>query len=204
MTGLSGGAALAADLTGTQLMERAKAAAKLPDEAFLAESTELAKLLEQLSVSVPMRRELDLAVESLRERAKGLRRQAEGASRDAVLTEARSLLERHAGGPLIAILENAESAALLAALDMARAKHPECPFLFLSPDEANGKIAIAAISPKSAIAKGLKAGDWVKATAAACGGSGGGKPDVAQAGGKDLSKLTDAVRAARDFEAGKA
>jgi alanyl-tRNA synthetase len=71
--------------------------------------------------------------------------------------------------------------------------------LFLSPDERNGKVSIAASVPQSWIARGLKAGDWVKAAAQACGGSGGGKPDIAQAGGKDPGKTTDAVRAAREM-----
>jgi alanyl-tRNA synthetase len=89
------------------------------------------------------------------------------------------------------------------ALDIARATRGELPVLFLSPDEANGKVAIAAGCPKEAIAKGLKAGDWVKVAAQACGGSGGGKPDLAQAGGKDPGKLLDAVRAAREWAAAR-
>jgi alanyl-tRNA synthetase len=39
----------------------------------------------------------------------------------------------------------------------------------------------------------------VKVAAQACGGSGGGKPDLAQAGGKDPGRLLDAVRAAREW-----
>jgi alanyl-tRNA synthetase len=75
----------------------------------------------------------------------------------------------------------------------------DTPILFLSPDEANSKVAIVATSPKSAIARGINAGEWVKVTALACGGSGGGKPDMAQAGGKDPSKINDAVAAAVAF-----
>jgi alanyl-tRNA synthetase len=58
-------------------------------------------------------------------------------------------------------------------------------------------VAIAATSPKPAIDKGLKAGDWVKAAAQACGGAGGGRPDTAQAGGKDTSKAREALEAAK-------
>jgi alanyl-tRNA synthetase len=42
--------------------------------------------------------------------------------------------------------------------------------------------------------RGLHAGNWVKAVAAVIGGSGGGKPDMAQAGGKEPAKLPDALR----------
>ena len=87
--------------------------------------------------------------------------------------------------------------------DCARAKLGETPILFLSPDFDGGKVAIAATCPKSAIDKGLKAGDWVKAAAQACGGAGGGRPDTAQAGGKDPSKTRDALEAAEAFAKGK-
>src|SRR5256885_16767390 len=57
---------------------------------------------------------------------------------------------------------------------------------------------VAAVSD-DLIAKGLKAGDWIRETAKVAGGGGGGRPQVAQAGGKDPSKLDDALNVARDF-----
>jgi len=45
----------------------------------------------------------------------------------------------------------------------------------------------------------LKAGDWIKHIAPIVGGSGGGKPDFAQAGGKDISKLDEAKKLALQF-----
>ena len=49
---------------------------------------------------------------------------------------------------------------------------------------------------------GLKAGDWVREAAQACGGKGGGKPDKAQGGGTEPAKLPDAINAARAFASG--
>jgi len=49
------------------------------------------------------------------------------------------------------------------------------------------------------IAKGLKAGDWIRDTAKVAGGGGGGRPQLATAGGKDLSKIDDALNTARDI-----
>jgi alanyl-tRNA synthetase len=46
--------------------------------------------------------------------------------------------------------------------------------------------------------KGVKAGDLIKPIAAVVGGSGGGKPHLAQAGGKDPSKLGEALAKARE------
>ncbi len=45
----------------------------------------------------------------------------------------------------------------------------------------------------------IKAGDWIKAIAPIVGGGGGGRPDFAQAGGKDVSKIEDAKIAALTF-----
>ena len=39
----------------------------------------------------------------------------------------------------------------------------------------------------------MKAGELVKMVCSACGGSGGGKPDSAMGGGKDITKLDDAL-----------
>ena len=59
-----------------------------------------------------------------------------------------------------------------------------------------GKISILTMATKDAVAKGAHAGNIVKAVAKICGGGGGGRPDMAQAGGKDASKLAEALDAA--------
>jgi len=45
----------------------------------------------------------------------------------------------------------------------------------------------------------LKAGDWIKAVAPIVGGGGGGRPDFAQAGGRDASKIEEAKKVALEF-----
>ena len=55
----------------------------------------------------------------------------------------------------------------------------------------SGKINILAMATKDAVAKGIHAGQIVKEVARVCGGGGGGRPDMAQAGGKDASKLDE-------------
>ena len=55
------------------------------------------------------------------------------------------------------------------------------------------KITFLAICGKEAITKGMKAGELVKMVCSACGGSGGGKPDSAMGGGKDATKMDDAL-----------
>ncbi len=62
------------------------------------------------------------------------------------------------------------------------------------PEE--GKVSIVAAFSPEVNKKGLQAGKFVGAIAKICGGGGGGRPNLAQAGGRDASKLPDALRQA--------
>ena len=61
----------------------------------------------------------------------------------------------------------------------------------------------ARLTREDAVARGIKAGDIIKAIAPICGGKGGGKPDSAMGGGTEPSKVDDALAAVDDFVAGK-
>jgi alanyl-tRNA synthetase len=63
--------------------------------------------------------------------------------------------------------------------------------------EGNGSIAV--MVGKNVQAKGIKAGDLVKDLAAACGGRGGGRPDRAQAGTKEVDKIAGAIANANNW-----
>jgi alanyl-tRNA synthetase len=58
----------------------------------------------------------------------------------------------------------------------------------------NGKAALL-VAVTSDLAKGLNAGSLIREVAAVVGGRGGGRPDLAQAGGADVGKLDAAVEA---------
>lgn len=60
---------------------------------------------------------------------------------------------------------------------------------------SSGKLSFCCSCGKEAVAKGAHAGKIVKEIAAIAGGSGGGKPDSAMAGGKDVSKIDEALNA---------
>ena len=61
------------------------------------------------------------------------------------------------------------------------------------------KITLCAAAGKSAIAAGIKAGEIVSGAAKLLGGNGGGRPDIAMAGGKDASKVDEALAFAVEF-----
>ena len=61
------------------------------------------------------------------------------------------------------------------------------------------KVTFLAVCGKDAVKAGVKAGDIVKHACTVCGGSGGGKPDSAMGGGKDPSKMAEALNSVVDF-----
>jgi len=67
---------------------------------------------------------------------------------------------------------------------------------------AGEKVTFAAFCTKAANGRGVHAGNLVRAIAQLTGGNGGGRPDSATAGGKDLSKLADALNGAADIARG--
>jgi len=66
------------------------------------------------------------------------------------------------------------------------------------PDPADGgKVVLAAAFGPAVVAAGSKAGAFIAGVAKACGGGGGGRPNLAQAGGKDGAALDGALEQAR-------
>jgi len=63
----------------------------------------------------------------------------------------------------------------------------------------DGKVMMFAAVTDDLIKKGIKAGDIVKQIAPIVGGGGGGRPQLAQAGGKKPEKLNDALQAAKEY-----
>ena len=68
---------------------------------------------------------------------------------------------------------------------------------------AGEKATLQAVCGKDAVAKGVKAGDIIKAIAPIVGGKGGGRPDSAMGGGSDAARLPEALAAVAGFVAEK-
>jgi len=63
--------------------------------------------------------------------------------------------------------------------------------------EADGKVNLVTMATDGAMAKGAHAGNLVKAIAPKVGGGGGGRPNMAQAGGKNPAGISDAIAEAK-------
>ncbi len=65
------------------------------------------------------------------------------------------------------------------------------------------KVTFLAVCGKDAVKAGVRAGDIVKHVCTVCGGNGGGKPDSAMGGGKDPSRMNEALASVAGFVATK-
>ncbi len=84
-------------------------------------------------------------------------------------------------------------------IDQVRQKHTQPTAVLLASVAAADKVVVVAGIARDLVAKGVSAGDWVGVAAKAMGGGGGGRPDMAQAGGKDAAKLPAALEAAKEY-----
>ena len=85
--------------------------------------------------------------------------------------------------------------------DFLRDKDPDTVAVLATATES--KVTFVAVCGKNAVARGIRAGDLVRAVSAVTGGKGGGKPDSAMGGGSEVLKIDDALAIVDDFVADK-
>lgn len=98
---------------------------------------------------------------------------------------------------VVAQLEGLEAADLRNVWDTIRQKLHEPVACVLATVTSKGQPALLAGATDEAVAAGFKSGDIIKQIAPLVGGGGGGRPQMAQAGGKDASGIPAALEAAR-------
>jgi len=103
-----------------------------------------------------------------------------------------------AGIPVLSVvLANADADTLRQMTDTFREKYPSGVVVLGSVTD-NKPMLISAVTD-DLIKRGLSAGDLVKSIAPLIGGSGGGRPNLAQAGGKDAAQLPNAIAAVPEY-----
>ncbi len=83
--------------------------------------------------------------------------------------------------------------------DKAKAEGDNIVAVFAAVNKEKGSANFAASCAPGAVKAGVKAGDVVRAVAKLAGGNGGGKPDFAMAGAKDIAKVDDAIAAVTEI-----
>ncbi len=155
----------------------------------------LSRLLSASPAEVPER--VSALLMDHRELQKALR----GAEAAAVQARAAELLDRAVevrGAALVhGYVGEASPEALKQAAEMLAARRPEAVIVLAASNE--GKAAFAVAVPPALVKRGLHAGRLAGAIAKLAGGGGGGRPERAQAGGRDGAKAESAVGAALDI-----
>lgn len=117
------------------------------------------------------------------------------AKSDQLLAQAESIGEFKI---IVAQLGDVDTEALKTAAERLQQKLGNSAVILASIPEPDKVSLVAAFSPE-VNKKGLQAGKFIGGIAQLCGGKGGGRPNLAQAGGRDASKLQEALKSARNL-----
>jgi alanyl-tRNA synthetase len=175
-------------LTGAKLNELLEQAGDVIDQ--------LSALLQVPTDKLPER--VTQLMDENKKLAKELKSAAKTGGPD-TLSEARDLLDAcekvGAASIIVGRLASTSIERAREAVDMLKKKAGSAAIVLGFEDD--GKAALLAGVTDDLVKKGLKAGDIIKEIAPIVGGGGGGRPQMAQAGGKDPAKLDDALAQAR-------
>ena len=145
--------------------------------------------------------ELPQKVNALQEDLSQARKQIAALRRELALGEFKQKMAsvpNVAGVPLLtASLPDADADTLRELADQFRQKHPSSVAVLATIN--NGQPMLIAAVTEDLVKRGITAGELVKFVAAPLGGGGGGRPTLAQAGGKDASKLPEALASVSDW-----
>jgi alanyl-tRNA synthetase len=134
-------------------------------------------------------------INGLQDEVEALRQQVSRVRQEWVKTEFEQKLENIplvAGVPVLSVLlKGADVDSLRLMTDIFRQKNPSGVVAIGSV--INDKPMIIVAVTEDLVKRGLNAGEFVRQAAALVGGSGGGRPVLAQAGGRDVDKLPDAL-----------
>ncbi len=128
---------------------------------------------------------------------KAAKKKSRAAGRADIVHRARRIAATAAGRIIVARLDDTDRQDLLTAMDVIRAGHRDAAVMLIGADTDTSKVSIVARVPDDLIHRGLEAGQWVRRAAEICGGRGGGRGDMAQAGGNDPTAIPAAITAAQ-------
>jgi alanyl-tRNA synthetase len=144
--------------------------------------------------------EIPERVTGLQSELKASQKQLEALKSELALVKSTQLLEQAESvgsfKVVVAEMEGVDATSLQTAAERLLQKLGEGAVVLGSSPEVQKVSLVAAFSP-AVNQKGLQAGKFIGAIAKICGGGGGGRPNLAQAGGRDPSKLKEALAQAK-------
>ena len=162
----------------------------------LAQMSEVAAQLKCRPADVTER--VASLLRELRDTQKKLEAATTGAGSDKVAAAFKSAVDHNGYKLVVARLDGLAGKDMRSAWDgirdAANGEPVACVIASATPD---GKVALLAGATDAAVASGFAAGNVIKAIAGMVGGRGGGRPNMAQAGGSDVSGIDAALEAAK-------
>ena len=144
---------------------------------------ERAKIIEEVKNSEPL-----IGIKKLKENIKSLKSEL-----DTALSSSVKELKEYKIGDTVVIIDEVKAGDIKKMIDDIKNRYDKVAvMLFMKKGD---KVLLASGSKNTPI----KAGDWIKKIAPILGGGGGGRADFAQAGGKDASKLSEAIKEALEY-----
>jgi alanyl-tRNA synthetase len=204
IVGLTGDAARQAQELASQLGSAVEKARSLPESEIPASLAAIQKSLAAPGLPLRAKRAAQAAVAELQAKyktwEKSNKAQQGGGSVDVAETASKLLdqsTELGDGKLIVGEVAGANDDTLRGVMDSLRKRVSS--YAILLGSTADARVSFIAAVSDDLIAKGLKAGDWIRETAKVAGGGGGGRPQMAQAGGKDPSKLAEALQTAKSY-----
>ena len=179
----------------------ARAGALPPDSASELPKAVAALLTEvdAASISASRKTTLRAQIAALQEKVKAMGKQVAAAMEQKAIAQARAIAQSAQNSNSLVVVSQIDCGddrqALQSAVKVIRDTLPRVAVMLFAVDEA-GKAMMHASVPDASIAKGLKAGAWLREAASAMGGKGGGKDDNAQGGAPNGQQVREAMRAA--------
>jgi len=185
-SGISAGVRRIEALTGLSAIEYYKNRDKLLKEASEAAKTQTEDIVKKIESIYD---ELKTAKKELEEANAKLVR----SSLDSIINDAPEVKGIKVAA---AKMDGLDMNALRTASDDIRNKLGSGVVILVSSKD--DKVNLIVSATKDAVAAGIHCGDIIKEAAKACGGGGGGRPDMAQAGGKNPAGMDEAIKIARE------
>ncbi|NXC21282.1 SYAC protein, partial [Corythaeola cristata] len=173
----------------------------VPNKDVQKEITDLSETLATAVIPQWQKDELREAVKALKKVMDDLDRASKADIQKRVLEKTKQVIESHPNQPLVIMeMENGASAkALNESLKLFKTYSPQTAAMLFAVDNEAGRITCLCQVPQETANKGLKANQWVQEVSALMDGKGGGKDVSAQATGKNVGCLRDALKLATDF-----
>ncbi|NXK47545.1 SYAC protein, partial [Chauna torquata] len=172
-----------------------------PNKDVQKEITDLSETLATAVIPQWQKDELREAVKALKKVMDDLDRASKADIQKRVLEKTKQVIESYPNQPLVIMeMENGASAkALNESLKLFKTHSPQTATMLFAVDNEAGRIICLCQVPQETVKKGLKACQWVQEVSGLMDGKGGGKDVSAQATGKNVGCLPEALRLATDF-----